>query len=64
MKPSNVCLPKSEIPLLFSGDLTPDEVAAAESHLAECEACRGAIESMIADSSLPIALRPTSACPT
>ena len=50
MKPSSVCLPKSEIPLLLSGDLTPDEVAAAESHLAECEACRSAIESMIADS--------------
>ncbi len=50
MKPSNVCLPKSEIPLLLSGDLSPDEVAAAENHIAECETCRIAIESMIADS--------------
>ncbi|MFY9254364.1 MAG: zf-HC2 domain-containing protein [Fuerstiella sp.] len=50
MKPSNVCLPQSEIPLLLSEDLPADEAAAAESHIAECESCRSVIESMIADS--------------
>ena len=50
MKPSNVCLLESEIPLLLSGDLPPDEAAAAEIHIAECAECRGVIESVIADS--------------
>jgi serine/threonine protein kinase/6-phosphogluconolactonase (cycloisomerase 2 family) len=50
MKPSTICLPESDIPLLLAGDLPPDEVAAAESHLEECDACRATIESMIADS--------------
>lgn len=50
MIPSNVCLPKSEIPLLLSGDMPPDEAAVAERHIAECESCRSTIESMIADS--------------
>ncbi len=50
MKPSSICLPKSEIPLLLSGDMPPDEAAAAESHIAECQSCRSVIESMIADS--------------
>jgi serine/threonine protein kinase len=50
MKPANVCLSKSVIPLLLSGDMPPAETTAAESHIAECELCRSAIESMIADS--------------
>lgn len=50
MKPSMVCLSESDIPLLLSGDLPPDEIAAAERHLKQCETCRSKIESMIADS--------------
>ncbi len=50
MKPTNVCLSKSEISALLSSDLLPEETASAEQHIAECEACRTAIESMIADS--------------
>ena len=50
MKPSTICLPESDIPLLLAGDLPPGEIAAAESHLEECDVCRATIESMIADS--------------
>ncbi len=49
MKSSTACLPAADIPLLLSGDLPPDEAAAAELHLSDCAICRSAIESMIAD---------------
>ncbi|QEG41713.1 protein kinase domain-containing protein [Roseimaritima ulvae] len=50
MKSSTVCLSESEIPRLLAGDLPADEITAAEDHIADCESCRSAIESMIADS--------------
>ena len=48
MKPTNICLSESEISLLLSRDLLPKEAAAVEQHIADCEACRNKIESMIA----------------
>lgn len=51
MKPiNNVCLSESEMSLLLSGDLPPDETVTTEQHIAECVTCRSEIESMIADS--------------
>ncbi len=49
MNPANVCLSESELSKLISSDLSPIEAGAVEQHIAECEACRTKIESLIAD---------------
>jgi serine/threonine protein kinase len=49
MKPTNICLSESELLKLLTSDLLPNETAALEPHIADCEACRTKIESMIAD---------------
>jgi serine/threonine protein kinase len=49
MKPTNICLSESEISKILSNDVLASEAASLEQHIADCEACRAKIESMIAD---------------
>jgi serine/threonine-protein kinase len=49
MKPTNICLSESEMSKLLTSDLLASEAASVEQHIADCEACRTKIESMIAD---------------
>lgn len=49
MKPTNICLSESEMSKLLTSDLLASEAASVEKHIADCEACRTKIESMIAD---------------
>jgi serine/threonine protein kinase len=49
MKPTNICLSESVLSKLLSSDLLANEAASVEQHIADCEACRTKIESMIAD---------------
>lgn len=47
MNQSVSCLKPLEVDSLLEGDLTPEELALAEEHLASCENCRSAIEQAI-----------------
>ncbi len=47
MNESIACLEPAQMQSLLTGDLPPDEIATAESHLSSCDACQQRIESQV-----------------
>lgn len=47
MNNSIACLEPDQMQSLLTGDLPPDEIATAESHLSSCDACQQRIESQV-----------------
>lgn len=47
MNDSIACLEPSQLRSLLTGDLPPDEIATAESHLSSCDACQQRIEAQV-----------------
>lgn len=47
MKECIACLDPSRMRLLLTGDLPPNEIAAAESHLSTCDVCREEMETQV-----------------
>lgn len=50
MNSPTICFQPAEVDAFLDGDLTPEELAHAEEHLASCEGCRSAIELAIGPS--------------